>query len=227
MKLSEKTLKILRNYATLNQGILIRPGNLLATRSIAGDAVSEATIDEQFPCEFALYNLQVFLNTLKLFSSPILDFRNADEGYLYICEEDNLDFKVKYTFAKKDHIKYPKRRPVVKNNDIMFELDKDTIDSIIKASNVLQLPHIVIVPGSKEGMINIEVADIKNNSSNKFSVSINAEINSDKKFKLIFNMENFKLISNSYNVTISGKTIAAFESDDIDYYIGMDVHSKF
>ena len=226
MKLSDHTLKVLKNFSTINPSIFIRAGSMLATQSIAGNIVAEAQIEEQFPIDFALYDLVEFLNTLKLFNSPLLDFRNGEDNFIYICEEDNLDFKVRYTFAQEDLLVYPKRRPVIGNLDVMFDLSLVTLDSITKASNVMQLPFMMVIPDKKDS-ITIEVTDIKNPSSNKFSISIAGSAPQDKKFKLIFRMDTFKMLPNNYNVGISGNQIASFESDSIDYYIGLDINSKF
>lgn len=227
MKLSEPTLKILKNFAGINPSILIRHGSMMSTQSIAGNILAEANIEEEFPVEFALYDLIEFLNTLKLFSSPILDFTESENNFMYICEEDNIDFKVRYTFFKKERIVYPERRPVIENIDVSFNLDFVTLDSIMKASNVMQLPYLIILPNKKEDMITIEVTDIKNTSSNKFSIGIDGISPPKKKFRLVFKMDVFKLLPNNYNVSISGNKVASFESDVIDYYIGLDVNSKF
>ena len=227
MKLTEHTLKFLKNFASINPSILFRPGSVIATQSIAGDILADAQIEEEIPCEFCLYDLQEFLNTLKLFSSPVLDFRNADDNFLYICEEDDLNFKVRYTFTKKDRIVYPKRKVVIDNEDIIFDMSTDNLESAIKAANVMQLPYLIITPSKRDGMIDISVTDIKDKSSNKFSISVNAEFCDDSKFKIIFKMEAFKMLLYDYRVTISGNSHSMFESDNINYYLGVDINSKF
>ena len=225
MKLSEETLKVLKNFAGINPSILIKPGNNISTQAIAGNIVAEADIKEEFPLEFCLYDLVQFLNTLKLFANPVLDFRNADQNFMYICEEDNIDFKVQYTFAKKKHIVYPERKPVMGTPDISFDLDVDTLATVMKASNVMQLPHIMILP-DVEG-IKIEVSDAKNPSSNKFSINIDGNAPKDKEFKLIFKTEVFKMLPANYHVDIVGNKVSSFESDKVDYYIGLDPNSQF
>lgn len=228
MKLSEQTLKILKNYATINQSILFKPGNAISTCSNAGNIVAIAEIEEEFNVEFCIYDLVEFLNTLKLFKSPLLDFRDADNNFLSICEEENTDFRVKYTFANKEHIKYPNRKPVMGNADITFTLDTKTLDSITKASNVMQLPNLMILPGDETGFVKIEVSDVKDRSSNKFSIAIPAEVSENRKFKLFYKMDSIKMISNEYDVTISGsKLVSVYESDTIEYYIGLHPNSRW
>jgi hypothetical protein len=227
MKITEQTLKILKNFAGINPSILIRKGSMIATQSIAGNILAETQVEEEFPCEFALYDLVEFLNTLKLFNAPILDFNNANLNYMNICEEDDLSFKVRYTFGKKNHIIYPERRPLMESNDVMFDLDLPTLDSIMKAANVMQLPNMMILPGDESGTIKVEVSDVKDKSSNKFSIGIKGISPEDKDFILIFKMDTFKMLPNNYNITISGNKTASFESDLVDYYIGLDVNSRF
>jgi len=223
MKVSENTLKLLKNFAGINPSILIRKGSLLVTQSIPGDILAEAQIQEDFPVEFGLYDLTEFLNTLKLFSSPILDFSNADNNYVNICEEDDLSFKVKYTFANKKHITYPKNRPVEEPRDIEFDLDIPTLDSIMKAANVMQLPNMIVLP-STDGNVRIEVSDMKDKSSNCFSIDIKGTIESLTDFSAIFKMDSFKMLPNNYSVSIASSQKSSWESENVDYYIGM--HSK-
>ena len=227
MKLSEQTIKILKNFAGINQSILIRPGSVLSTISNAGDMLAEANIEEEFPYEIPLYDIVEFLNTLKLFQSPMLDFSNVDNMFMYIYEEDDVNFKVRYTFAKKKTINFPEKRVVLESTDIIFKFDNKTRDSVVKAANVMQLPHMIIVPGKDDKTIIIEVTDVRNKSSNKFSINVDATIPEKCDFKTIIKMENFKIYPTEYHVCISGKANSSFESDVIDYYIGLDVNSSF
>lgn len=226
MKISEQTLKVLKNFASINSSILIRAGSVLSTISESEGILAEAGIEEEFPIEFALYDLVEFLNTLKLFSSPVLDFRSASDACMYICEEDNVDFRVRYIFGKKDRIKFPERRPLMDNIDVSFVLDTDTLESIRKASSVLQLPYVVVTPNSANG-VNIEVTSIKNPSANNFSIGLDGDYDTGVDFKFIFEMDSFKMLSSTYNVHVSGKKVSYFESDAIDYYIGLHPISHF
>lgn len=226
MKISEQTLKILKNFSTINPSILIRPGSMLSTKSIAGNIVAETSIEEEFPVEVPLYDLIEFLNILKLFSSPIIDFRSADENYIYICEEDNLDFNVRYIFANKNQLIFPERRPIINDIVVSFDLDSITLDSMVKASNVMQLSYMVLIP-KDDGKIAIDITNIKNPSSNKFSINIDGTIPEEKDFKFIFRMDTLKMLPNDYTVRISKDLKSVFESDVVDYFVGLDINSKF
>ena len=57
MKLSDNTLTILKNFAGINNSIIVKTGNTLRTISVANNIYAEATITEEFPRNFAIYDL--------------------------------------------------------------------------------------------------------------------------------------------------------------------------
>ena len=66
MKLSNKTLDVLKNFSNINQNILIEEGNVLRTISTMKNILGRATIVENFPKEFGIYDLNEFLGVLSL-----------------------------------------------------------------------------------------------------------------------------------------------------------------
>ena len=49
MKLSDNALAILKNFAGINNSILVKEGNKLRTISVAKNILAEAEIKEEFP----------------------------------------------------------------------------------------------------------------------------------------------------------------------------------
>ena len=49
MKLSDNTLTVLKNFAGINNSILVKEGNRLRTISVAKNILAEAEIKEDFP----------------------------------------------------------------------------------------------------------------------------------------------------------------------------------
>ena len=84
MKLSDNTLTILKNFAGINNSILVKQGDKLRTISVAKNILAEAIVDEQFPRDFAVYDLNQFLNGLSLHQDPEMDFK--EDSYLTIRE---------------------------------------------------------------------------------------------------------------------------------------------
>ena len=76
MKLSDSTLTLLKNFSNINQSILFKQGKSLRTISVMKNILAEATINEELPKDFGIYDLNQFLNGLSLHNNPDLDFEN-------------------------------------------------------------------------------------------------------------------------------------------------------
>ena len=84
MKLSDSTLTVLKNFAGINNSILVKEGKQLRTMSVAKNILAEADIPEDFPRDVAIYDLNQFLNGLSLHQDPNLDF--TEDAYISIEE---------------------------------------------------------------------------------------------------------------------------------------------
>ena len=94
MKLSDSTLAVLKNFAGINNSILVKKGNQLRTISVAKNILAEAEIPEDFPRDVAIYDLNQFLNGLSLHQDPNLDF--TENSHITIKEGRR---RVKYFYA--------------------------------------------------------------------------------------------------------------------------------
>ena len=84
MKLSNETVSVLKNFSTINQNLVIKSGHKIATMSAMKNIVAKAEVIEEFPQEFAIYDLNEFLSAISLFSKPELEFEN---DFVMITEE--------------------------------------------------------------------------------------------------------------------------------------------
>ena len=57
MKISNKTLDVLKNFSEINQSILITQGNKIKTVSALKNILAHAEVEETFPKDFAIYQL--------------------------------------------------------------------------------------------------------------------------------------------------------------------------
>ena len=112
MKLSDQTLNILKNFAGINNSILVKQGTQLRTISVAKNILAEASIDEDFPRDFAVYDLNQFLNGLTLHQDPDLDF--SPESYISIKEGKR---RVKYFYADPAVIVSPPEKEITLPSD--------------------------------------------------------------------------------------------------------------
>ena len=117
MKLSDKTLTLLKNFSTINQSILFKQGSSLRTISVMKNILAETTIDENLPKDFGIYDLNQFLNGLGLHNSPELDFH--DDSYVVIKEGR---MRSKYFFADPNVIVTPPDKEInLPSEEVSFE----------------------------------------------------------------------------------------------------------
>ena len=199
MRLSDKTLMLLKNFSTINQSILFKQGNSLRTISVMKNILAEATIEEDIPKDFGVYDLNQFLNALSLHQRPELDFKN--DGYTVISEDKA---RSKYFFADPNVIVSPPEKEItLPTEDVCFQLSTVQLDKLIKAAAVYQVPDLSVI--GKDGSISIVVRDKKNDTSNHFSVTVGETIND---FVFNFKVENIKILPGSYNVVVSSKLLS-------------------
>lgn len=66
MKISERTMTLLNNFATISPSITLQPGKKLRTLSDSGTVIAVADIEEDFPENFAILDLGKLLSVMKL-----------------------------------------------------------------------------------------------------------------------------------------------------------------
>ena len=220
MKLSDSTLTILKNFAGINNSILVKEGKRLRTISVAKNILAEAEIKENFPKDFAIYDLNQFLNGLSLHQDPDLDFNQ--ESYLSIKEGKR---RVKYFFADPNVIISPPEKDItLPTEDISFQLDSASLEKLVKAAQVYQLPDLSAI--GEAGVIKLVVRDKKNDTSNEYAIVVGE---TDKEFSFNFKVENIKIIPGAYDVVVSSKLLSKFTNTkyNLTYYIALEPDSSF
>ena len=220
MKLSDKTLSVLKNFSTINQSILFKQGNKLRTMSVMKNILAEVNIDEELPQDFGIYDLNQFLNGLGLHNNPELDFTNS--SYVVIKEGRS---RSKYFFADPNVIVTPPEKPItLPSEDASFELSTDQLDKLLKAAAIYQLPDFCVVGDGEK--VKLVVRDKKNDTSNSYSIEVG---DTDKTFTFNFKVENIKIIPGSYDVLVSQKLLSQFTNSkyNLKYYIALEPDSTF
>jgi len=220
MKLSEKTLTLLKNFSTINQSILFKKGNSLRTISVMKNILAEAQIDEDLPKDFGIYDLNQFLNGLGLHNSPELDFH--DDSYVVIKEGK---MRSKYFFADPNVIVTPPDKEItLPSEEASFELSTSQLDKLLKAAAIYQLPDLSVV--GENGVVKVLVRDKKNDTSNDFSIVVGE---TESTFSFNFKVENIKIVPGTYNVVVSQKLLSRFTCQNyaLKYYIALEPDSTF
>ena len=222
MKLSSNTTMVLKNFATINQNLVIKEGSELLTMSSMKNIVAKAIVEENFPKEFAIYDLNEFLASLSIFKSPVLEF---EEQYLTIKEEDQPHKKLTYFYSDPSVVQSPTNTITMPSEEVKFHLDINKLLEMKRAAGVIGSPDMVLQKSS--GNSSLLVKDKKNDTANNYSSDIKTD--GDGEYKFFFKVENLKLFDGDYDVKISSKNISHFKNDksNIEYWIALEPESTY
>lgn len=221
MELSSQTMQVLNNFASVNSNIVITSGNVLRTVSESKTILARATIDEEFPKGFGIYELNEFLSALSLVESPRITFG-----------ENNMDISdgtgrssIKYFYSDPSILTTTSNEIVMPEADVKFKLDRETMNRIKKAASVLG--HSEVSVQNVDGVIVLTVADNENSTSNAIDIAVDGESTSDD-FKYVFSIANLKMIEGDYDVSLSSKLISHFVNTEsnVEYWVALQKTSK-
>ena len=221
MKLSPRTIQLLKNFSSINSSILVKPGNVLSTVSVGKTVMAEATVTDEFPSQFAIYDLSRFLSVLSLYGSPEITLK---EKTAVISEGRS---KVNYTFADpKGIVAMDKNLSDIKlpPDDVVFSFTKENLQSVTRAIGTLGLPEICI--GSDGSNITLSVCDPANPTADTFDLELDGELKTTKPFKFYIKTEKLLFLPDTYQVSVTNKGIAKFSAADITYLVTLEKTSK-
>ena len=223
MKLSNNTVQVLKNFASINQNLVIKEGNEIKTMSAMKNIVAKATVEETFSKQVAIYDLNEFLGCLSLFKNPILTFNDTS---VVITEENagNGD-SLEYMYSDPSVVTTPSKMITMPSNEVTFTLESATLSNITKAAAVIGSADLVLENSS--GTPSLTVKDKKNDTANSYSMGV--ETKGEGKFSFFFKVENLKLIDGKYNVEVSSKNISHMknQSTPIEYWIALEPESNY
>ena len=222
MKLSEHTISVLKNYANINQNLVVKEGNELLTMSSMKNIVAKATVAESFPRELAIYDLNEFLAALSLFKSPVLDF---DEQFVTIKEENNPSNSLKYFYSDPSVVQSPSKTISMPSEEVKFHLTIEKLLEMKRAAGVVGSPDMVLQ--KLNGSSSLITKDKKNDTANNYSSDIKTDASGE--FEFYFKVENLKLLDGDYDVKISSKNISNFVHNNgkVEYWIALEPESTY
>jgi len=183
--------------------------------------LAKAELDMEFDKEFCIDDLSRFLSALSLHENSSVDITSqrvviqSDRAELvYACSDPAM------IPCPPDTIRFPE--PEVK-----FVLTHDKMRAMMKAMGVLGLSHVAIT--GKGGSLCLQAIEPDGKVKDFYSINIGK---TNKEFRIIIKMENLKLLSSDYTVSVAqkkGKGIAKFTGIDfpVEYFIAVDSKSEF
>ena len=223
MKLSEHTIEVLKNFATINQNLVIKEGSTLTTMSALKNIVAKADVEESFDKEVAIYDLNEFLASISLFTSPILEF---NDGFVTIKEENSPKNSLKYFYSDPSVVTSPNKTITMPSKEVEFTLNGENLNKLKRAAGVIQAPDLVLE--KKDADVFLTVKDKKNDTANTFSIDVDTKTEGSN-FKFFYKVENLKVMEGNYDVEISSKNISHLKSTnkDVEYWVALEPESSY
>lgn len=217
MKLSPRTLDILKNYSTINPSILLKPGKEIRTIHPQKTIISVATIEDDFPSEAPIYDLGRFLSVYNLYDDPDVTFEEKD---LVISDGRR---KTRYRMAAKSVLFLPPEGSMnIPSVVASIPVTQKDLADVLKASSALGLPDIGFV--AEDGKIYLRALSIEDPKADTFGIEIGETSDT---FRLMIKKAAIKFVSQDYQVNLSSKGAAEFTGNGITYVVGVDPKSTY
>jgi DNA mismatch repair ATPase MutL len=225
MKLSTETLGVLKNFGNINSGIFLKQGKTVKTVSSHKNILAQATIPDEIPSDFGIYDLNEFLSVVSLHKDDLsLDF---DSKNVVISGRGGRS-KIKYRACESTMITVPPEKQLqMPDAEIKFELSAEDFRWILDAANVLGSPQISVESDGEK--VTLNTIDTTNDSAHTESLEIDLAGNGAN-YKMVFKTENLtKILTGSYDVSVSSKGVSHFKNKKfpIEYWITTEVGSTY
>lgn len=226
MKVSSETINILKNFSGINSNLVFKPGKELKTISEAKTIMATASILEDFPVQFGVYDLNEFLSLYNLMDNPDIDF---SEKYLTMSDGSQ---KIKYYYSEIDILTQPSKDINMPKCEVVLNLSATNLDKIRKAAAVLGHSELAFSCNSGESPrdsdeVVASVFNEKDATANTFDINLGTT--STETFNYVFSISNLKMLQGDYKLSISSKLISNWRNADnpLDYFIALEKSSSF
>ena len=222
--ISEATIQVLKNFASINSNIVIENGSSIRTISEAKNILAKAEVEQTFPQRFGIYDLSEFLGVLGLVDTPVLDFAG---DYVTIGDSTGRS-NIKYFFSDPDMLTTSTKDVKMPEGDVKFRLDMDTLNKLKRAAAALGHSELIIESSENAGLAKLTVTTTDNSTANTFSIDIPVEENSSS-YKFVYNINNLKILTGNYDVEISSKLISKLTNAEtkLQYWIALEKTSTY
>lgn len=223
MIISNDTLNVLKNFATINPNLVFKPGQKLRTISEAKTIMAQADIVEDFAQEFGVYDLNEFLSVYNLIDNPDLDFGDKS----VVVKSSSGSQKVNYHYSQMEILTTPQKDIQMPDAEVGFTLTDEMLGQIRKAAAVLG--HTELSIKGEDGIVTASVVDGNDATSNSFSIEVDKDNSCKNDFNFVVSIPNLKLLPGDYFVSISSKLISNWTNSNypIEYFIALEKSSTY
>lgn len=214
MQLSERTISILKNFATINDSLMFNAGSIQRTIDGMDTIQCDAVLEEDFPINFGIYDLRTFLANVAALKNPDITF-----GTSYLTITDGT-ITIDYFYASPKTIKSPADGEInLGIPDVKFTLTNQTFQKLIKIADLNGMPILKVI--GKDGEIIMRATD-NTDTSNIVDMKVDSFTGDD--FSVTFTIDNLKLLHDDYEVSLYVDGLCIFENvgKTLKYYITLD-----
>jgi hypothetical protein len=217
---SKNTLSILKNFSSLNSNLLVKPGNVIKTITPSKNGMAIATVEEDFPVEFGIWDLNKFLGVVSLFNTPNFEF-----GPKSMKIKNGGSSVVNYYYSEPRLLSVPTKDVVMPEVNVSIMLTEKQFSELQKAASVMQLPDMSFT--SDSGKIVAMVSDLSDPTSNTYKVVVEEKYNGEQ-FLFNFKMENIKILPGDYKVNFAKNVVGEFIHKNISltYWFAMEANTS-
>lgn len=221
MQLSQNTLNVLKNFASINGNLVVNEGNVIRTMSVSKSVYAVATLEESFPSSFGIYDLNEFLSVMSLVDEPSLEISDKSVRISGNTRSEG----VTYFFADSSILSAPTKDVKMPEVDVKININTNDLSKLIKAASVLG--HTELCFKGENGRVIATISDTKNSTANTYSFTLLEDSSLLNEFSFNINISNLKLIQGEYKVSFSKLGISNWKSDKIEYFIALEKSSSF
>lgn len=221
MKLSNDTLAILKNFASINSNLVFKEDSVIRTISESKTILAKADITESFDKTFGIYDLNEFLSVCSLIDDS--DIQIGENSVSIKGKGQNLE----YFFSDIDILTQPSKDIVLPSVDVKVLITEDNLNQIRRAASVLRHEELSIV--GKDGTVTANVINTKDATANNYSIVLDENNECKDEFNFDISIPNLKLLSGDYNVEICRKLISRFVHAEkpVEYFVALEKTSKY
>jgi hypothetical protein len=213
--ISNRTRNILRNFAAINNSIVIKPGNQVRTLSINKNILASAVVGEEFEHQISIYDLSAFISGVDLFSQTELQ---PESNYVRLIDTQDSRRQSRFYYADPEIIVQPPENDLaLPSVDVQFNLSAQDYVNLMKAARLYKVADACVFGDGNT--MQLCVTDKKNETSNSYAVEVGK---TDKEFCHCFKIENLNIIEADYHIEISNSKVAKFSTQDLSYWIALE-----
>ena len=208
MKISNETMSVFRNFATIFPAINVDEPKCIKVLSASENIIGVFDTEETFS-EFAIYDLVQFLGMVSLFDLEKTDFEfvkdeEKDQDYVKVKSGKNM---IKYIFTDKDLIPNvekilpSKKYKALNNFNAFVDITKEDFAKLNKAAQIMRVSNLNIKV--KEGKGIITISDPSNPMSNHFRIGVDGEGEGE----INVNVEYLLMLAGDYKLSIQSNVL--------------------